>query len=281
MSYACFADVRWRKWGNRYRNACRDGSWLNGSVALRWSVTLDFQSSSLSWNLLSNEVSDVLTYLNYRCRQSHCHHTVSLNAGNPGNLVGFLNPPGNHVDLLEFWVNSDVTTFCCLNLSSSWVNVQCENLLEIWPEIFLGNPRNLLGIRWARLIDTASSLPPPKEVMLLLRSVCLFVDNWKSCERIFMKFLGGVGHSLGTKWLNLVTIWINVRIQESEVRNPYSLDYRKSIHSGLRSKLHSSVNLHCKNYSAILLCWRSVEVCALWVHLFVIVIIIFILVCEM
>jgi len=26
----------------------------------------------------------------------------------------------------------------------------------------------------------------------------------------------------------LVTIWITVRIQESEVRNPHSLDYRKS-----------------------------------------------------
>jgi len=41
----------------------------------------------------------------------------------------------------------------------------------------------------------AHSIPPPKEVMFSLRSVCLFIclfvmsvcpsDNWKSCERIF------------------------------------------------------------------------------------------------
>jgi len=34
---------------------------------------------------------------------------------------------------------------------------------------------------------------------------CLFVcpsDNWKSCERILTKFLGGVGHGPGTMWLN-------------------------------------------------------------------------------
>jgi len=36
-------------------------------------------------------------------------------------------------------------------------------------------------------------------------SVCLSVrrsDNWKSCERILTKFLRGVGHDPGTKWLN-------------------------------------------------------------------------------
>ena len=36
-------------------------------------------------------------------------------------------------------------------------------------------------------------------------SVCLFVcpsDNWKSCERILTKFLGGVGHSPGTNEFN-------------------------------------------------------------------------------
>jgi len=36
----------------------------------------------------------------------------------------------------------------------------------------------------------------------------------------------------------LVTIRITVWIQESEVRNPDSLDYQK-VPSGLRSKLHS------------------------------------------
>jgi len=36
-------------------------------------------------------------------------------------------------------------------------------------------------------------LPPPKEVMFLVRSVCLS-DNWKSCKQISTKFLGGVQH---------------------------------------------------------------------------------------
>jgi len=67
--------------------------------------------------------------------------------------------------------------------------------------------------------------------MFSSRSVCLSVcpsDNWKSCERILTKFLGGVGHSPGPMSSILVTIQITVRIQESEVRNPHSLDYRKS-----------------------------------------------------
>jgi len=50
-------------------------------------------------------------------------------------------------------------------------------------------------LRWMPK-DTISSLPPPKkEVMFLLRSVFVCPsDNWKSCERILTKFLGGVGH---------------------------------------------------------------------------------------
>ena len=54
-------------------------------------------------------------------------------------------------------------------------------------------------------------------------------DNWKSCERILTKFLGRVGHGPGINEFNvgqLMTIRITVRIQESEVRNPDSLDYR-------------------------------------------------------
>jgi len=46
--------------------------------------------------------------------------------------------------------------------------------------------------------------------MFSLRSVCLFVclsacpsDNWKSCERILTKFLGGVGHGPGTNEFNI------------------------------------------------------------------------------
>ena len=60
----------------------------------------------------------------------------------------------------------------------------------------------------------------------------------------------------------LVTIRITVRIQESEVRNPDLLDYRKSTW-WTDSDQNCEANLHCKNHSAILLCWRSAEVCAL------------------
>jgi len=71
--------------------------------------------------------------------------------------------------------------------------------------------------------------------MFLVRSVCLFVclsvcqsNNWKSCERILTKFLGGVGHGPGTNEFNFGDVPVTVRIQESEVRNLHSLDYRKS-----------------------------------------------------
>jgi len=55
-------------------------------------------------------------------------------------------------------------------------------------------------------------LPPPKEFVFtsvwcfhFSLFVCMSVcpsDNWKSCERIFTKFLGEVGHGPGTKGIN-------------------------------------------------------------------------------
>jgi len=48
-------------------------------------------------------------------------------------------------------------------------------------------------------------LPPPKEVMYLVRSVCLSVclsDNWKNCERIWTKFVEGVVHGPETNEFN-------------------------------------------------------------------------------
>ena len=49
-------------------------------------------------------------------------------------------------------------------------------------------------------------LPPPKkEVVFLVRSVCLSVcpsDYSQTCERILTKFFGGVGHGSRTKWYN-------------------------------------------------------------------------------
>jgi len=103
------------------------------------------------------------------------------------------------------------------------------------------------------------SLPPPNEVMFLLRSVCLFlsVGYWKSCERILTKFLGGVG----TKGINLGDD------PDLAVRSP------KSGFTGLSKKYlvdsdqSCITNLHCKYHSAMLLCWRSVEVCALCILL--------------
>ena len=60
------------------------------------------------------------------------------------------------------------------------------------------------------LIIIIMSLPPPKkEVMFLVRSVCLSVclsvcasDYSQTCERILTKFFGGVGHGSRTKWYN-------------------------------------------------------------------------------
>jgi len=97
------------------------------------------------------------------------------------------------------------------------------------------------------------------------------------------------------------SILVTVRIQKSEVRNPHSLEYRKSyqrilmkfygelglrgletnwLHFGDESPFRITIQIReelprcqrteqmpCKNHSASLLCWRSAEVCALWVLL--------------
>jgi len=94
--------------------------------------------------------------------------------------------------------------------------------------------------------------------------VCLFVclsDNWKSCERILTKFLGGVGHGPGTKWLNFGDDLGHRR--EPGVRS------LKSGFTGLSKKYlvdsdqSCIANLHCKNHSAILWCWCLSDVCVL------------------
>jgi len=86
----------------------------------------------------------------------------------------------------------------------------------------------------------------------------------------------------------LVTIWITVRIQESEVRNPDSLDYRKNYQrilmkfygelcvcglvtfwwrSGSGSPFRITIRIPREELPRCQLCWRSAEVCALWVLL--------------
>ena len=97
---------------------------------------------------------------------------------------------------------------------------------------------------------------------------CLFVcpsDNWKSCERILTKFLGGVRHGPGTKWLNFG--------DDPDHRPDPGVRSPKSGFTGLSKKYlvdsdqSCMANLHCTNLSAILLSWRSAEICALWVLL--------------
>ena len=54
----------------------------------------------------------------------------------------------------------------------------------------------------------------------------------------------------------LVTIWITVRIRESlPDHDPDPGSATLSTHTEQMS---------CKNHSAIILCWRSAEICALW-----------------
>jgi len=63
----------------------------------------------------------------------------------------------------------------------------------------------------------------------VLTSVCLSLclsDNWKSCERILTKFLGWVGHGPGTNEFNFGDD--PDHRPDPEVRNPHSLDCRKS-----------------------------------------------------
>ena len=118
-------------------------------------------------------------------------------------------------------------------------------------------------------------------------SVCFSVypsDNWRSSERILTKFLGGAGHGPATKWLNFSdnpdhrpdpgvrspksgftgllkkvsnAFWLNLRRAGVWPRDQL-ITWRSASRSG-------SGNLHCRNHSAILLCWCSAEVCALWV----------------
>jgi len=70
------------------------------------------------------------------------------------------------------------------------------------------NPPSTASASEASALSGASCLlllAPPKKVVFLVPSVCLSVclsvcpsGNWKSCERILTKFLGGVAHGPGT-----------------------------------------------------------------------------------
>ena len=84
-------------------------------------------------------------------------------------------------------------------------------------------------------------------------------DNWKSCERTLTKFLGVVGHGPGTKGIYW---WRSASLSGSG--------------SLFRITIRIREDLNCRNHSAILLCWRSAELCALWVLLVLLILIVFI-----
>jgi len=120
--------------------------------------------------------------------------------------------------------------------------------------------------------------------------VCLFVcpsNTWKSCERILTKFLGGVGHGPGTNEFSFCddpdhrpdpgvrspksgfTGFEKVPTDFDEIlrRAGVYVAYRDQLIITFpfwwRSALLSGSGKNCH----ILLCWRSAEVCALWVLL--------------
>jgi len=139
--------------------------------------------------------------------------------------------------------------------------------------------------------------------MFSLRSVCLFVcpsDNWKSCEQILTKFLTrdqwvqfwwwqsgdtgvqslksaftGLSRKLPTDfdeilltagvWPRdqLITFWWQ---SASLSGSGSSLRITIQIREELPRCQHTE-QMRCKNHSAVLLCWRSAEVSALWVLL--------------
>jgi len=107
-------------------------------------------------------------------------------------------------------------------------------------------------------------LPPPNRWCFYFGLFVCPSDNWKSCEWIFTKFLGEVG----TKGINFGDDLDHC--PDPGVWSP------KSGFTGLSKKYlvdsdqSCIANLHCKNHSAILLCWRSAEVCDLWVLLVVV-----------
>ena len=99
---------------------------------------------------------------------------------------------------------------CCLSCNM-WSGVDYLELLTSHASVFRptlvqgSSVTPYLRLPSLRVKPTGLLLPPPKEVMFLLRSHCLSVclsDNWKSRERILTKFRGGVGHGAGTNEFN-------------------------------------------------------------------------------
>ena len=113
--------------------------------------------------------------------------------------------------------------------------------------------------------------------------VCLFVcplDNWKSCEWILTKFLEGVGHGPGTNEFDFGDD-LDHR-QDPGIRSPKSgftgLSNYQRILIKFYGELECGLETNCLYFGddphhypdprrTILLCWRSAEVCALWVLL--------------
>jgi len=113
-------------------------------------------------------------------------------------------------------------------------------LTQVVPEQFQNSSVVCVCVCYCCLIPL-----PKKEVMFLVRSVCLSVcplDYSQTCERIFTKFFGGVGHGSRTKWYN------------------FGGDPDHTSDPGVQSPKSGSS--------------ASVEVCALWAYLVIIVIVV-------
>ena len=115
-----------------------------------------------------------------------------------------------------FWWNSDSRpcSHWCLHYHQGLLNTyHCLALFDL--EVMI-----VMNVCWL-----VGSLPPPKEVMFLVQSVCLSVCWMKKLWTDF-----GEISWRGRAWPRdqWVQFWwqITIRIQESEVRNPDSLDYR-------------------------------------------------------
>jgi len=121
---------------------------------------------------------------------SRCHcHSLSPIPDMTYNVFGvMLNP-----------AQSNLLTISCSS-KSRLVLPSWYLLTQVVPEQFQNSSVVCVCVCYCCLIPL-----PKKEVMFLVRSVCLSVcplDYSQTCERIFTKFFGGVGHGSRTKWYN-------------------------------------------------------------------------------
>jgi len=132
--------------------------------------------------------------------------------------------------------------------AESWAHKYWKSYQRILMK-FYGELGCCIEINWLHFGDDPDHLPDPGVHSIFWNSHSL--DYRKSYQRILMKFYGELG-------CGLETIHITIQIQES-VPDP---------DAGRTATLSTHTEqMPCKSHSAILLCWHSAEVCALWVLL--------------